>query len=339
MVETSAHLREAQRKLLCGDAPFQKTDGAMESRSKYANKHRIVWVDDSIDVPPTADGQSPFIIAHEFFDALPIHVFQSVSSETPQPPGITTSTARSRASSGISKGNKWRELLVTPTSPFASSLPSGSNPAGLPAPEFELILSKHSTAMDQLLTSLSARYSALLPMTGAVVEISPESLSLVAEMAKRVGADQTPQQAPSGAALIIDYGPRNTIPTNSLRGIREHALVSPFHSPGLVDLSASVDFTGLAEYALDASPRIECHGPVPQAWFLRAMGIVQRAEMLVKKAGGDEDTVRSIEGGWKRLVDIGPRGMGELYQVLGIVPLGRSEEGCGVVGFGGDVKS
>jgi NADH dehydrogenase [ubiquinone] 1 alpha subcomplex assembly factor 7 len=336
-VEASSHLREAQRKLLCGDTPFQKNDRGVESRSKYPNKHRIVWVEDSIDVPTTADGQSPFIIAHEFFDALPIHVFQSTPSET-QSSGLITSTTPTRTSSRTSKGNKWRELLVTPTSPFSSASPPGSKPAGSSAPEFELVLSNHSTAVDQLLTSLSPRYSALLPTTGAVVEISPESLSLVAEMAKRIGADQKPKQAPSGAALIIDYGPRNTIPTNSLRGIRDHTLVSPFHSPGLVDLSASVDFTGLAEYALEASPRIECHGPVPQAWFLRAMGIVQRAEMLVKKAGGDEDAVRRIEGAWKRLVDVGPRGMGELYQVLGIVPLGRSEEVGGVVGFGGDVK-
>ena len=42
------------------------------------------------------------------------------------------------------------------------------------------------------------------------------------------------------------------------------------------------------------------------------MGIVQRADMLVKKAGGDEDAVRRIQGAWKRLVDVGPRGMGEL---------------------------
>src|SRR5205814_4386037 len=89
----------------------------------------------------------------------------------------------------------------------------------------------------------------------------------------------------SGAALVIDYGPTDTIPTNSLRGIRAHRKVSPFTTPGQVDLSADVDFIALAEAALEASPNVEVHGPVEQGIFLRTMGIKERAQQLLKGLG------------------------------------------------------
>jgi NADH dehydrogenase [ubiquinone] 1 alpha subcomplex assembly factor 7 len=134
--------------------------------------------------------------------------------------------------------------------------------------------------------------------------------------------------------LILDYGPATTIPTHTLRGIRSHALVSPFGHAGLVDISASVDFTGLADAALSGSEAIEVHGAVPQGHFLRAMGIDARAGALVKAAGGDQEAAKRIKGAVERLVDMGPRGMGGLYQALAVVPVGRAESG-GVVGFGG----
>jgi SAM-dependent MidA family methyltransferase len=159
---------------------------------------------------------------------------------------------------------------------------------------------------------------------------------------------------PSGAALIIDYGPSSTIPANSLRGIRSHNRVSPFDSPGAVDLSADVDFLALAESAINSSPGVEVHGPVEQALFLTAMGIEARAAQLVKTAVDKEragytgqekrelsEMVKRIESGWKRLVDRGPHGMGKLYKAIAIVPYQPPKEGQArrrPVGFGGDVQ-
>lgn len=168
----------------------------------------------------------------------------------------------------------------------------------------------------------------------------------------------------SGAALIMDYGTASTIPTNSLRGIKAHKIVSPFYEAGRVDLSADVDFLGLAESALNASLGVEVHGPVDQARFLEAMGIQERAAQLVKRAVDRErggvaeegeaakkegerkkeeltEVVKRIESGWKRLVDRGPQGMGKLYQVMAIVPHLPPKQGQAhrrPVGFGGDVK-
>lgn len=225
-----------------------------------------------------------------------------------------------------------------------------------------MTVSKTPTPQSLYLTKLSPRYKALESTPDAIIEISPESMSYISDFAERIGgsnptsvskpptriSSKTPAQTPSssekaftkptpsGAALILDYGPLSTIPTNTLRGIRAHKPVSPFSSPGLVDLSADVDFLGLADAALDASPHVEVHGPVEQSFFLESMGIKERAERLLMGARDDE-TRRRLDVGWKRLVDRGPSGMGKMYKAMAIVPW----NGKGVVrrpiGFGGHV--
>jgi NADH dehydrogenase [ubiquinone] 1 alpha subcomplex assembly factor 7 len=170
---------------------------------------------------------------------------------------------------------------------------------------------------------------------GSLIEISPESHAYAQEFARRIGGSyDEPKRNATGAALILDYGTFHTIPTNSLRGIKEHQRVSPFGSPGLVDLSADVDFTALAEAALEASKRVEVHGPVEQGAFLLGMGIKERAEMLMKGLKTDEEKMR-VESACKRLVDTGINGMGKLYKALAILPENRGMRRP--VGFGGDV--
>jgi SAM-dependent MidA family methyltransferase len=110
--------------------------------------------------------------------------------------------------------------------------------------------------------------------------------------------------------------------------------VNPFSEPGLVDLSADVDFMAIAEAAMIASEGVEVHGPVDQGNFLEAMGISQRAEMLAKKAD-DPSKKEEIEKAWKRLIDRGPGGMGKVYKALAILP--ENEGRRRPVGFGGDV--
>jgi NADH dehydrogenase [ubiquinone] 1 alpha subcomplex assembly factor 7 len=158
----------------------------------------------------------------------------------------------------------------------------------------------------------------------------------VQEFAKRIGgSSDAPKQNPSGAAIILDYGPSDTIPTNSLRGIRDHKRVSPLSSPGMVDLSADVDFTALAEAALTASDGIEVHGPVEQAIFLLGMGIKERAQMLIKGSNMDDEKKKRVESAWKRLIDRGGSGMGKVYKAMAIVPESNGKRRP--VGFGGDV--
>ncbi len=245
-------------------------------------------------------------------------------------------------------------MLVSPTPPSTSSNISKPSPLSddSPPPEFMLTLSKGATPHSLYLPRTSARYEALKSIPGAVIEVSPEALAHAADFAARIGGaspspalkssrqkQTVPKTHPSGAALIIDYGPSDTVPNNTLRGIQSHRRVSPFSSPGLVDLSADVDFLALAEAAMAASPGIEVHGPVEQAFFLSSMGIQNRAENLIKKANGEDERSR-IESGWKRLVERGPGGMGKMYKAMAIVPhLPEADQlkKRRPVGFGGDL--
>ena len=206
-----------------------------------------------------------------------------------------------------------------------------------PPPEFELTLSKSSTPHSLYLPEISPRYQGLKSTPDSVIEISPESYTYVQEIAKRIGGTKTESKTPSGAAIILDYGPTDTIPANSLRGIRGHQHVSPLSSPGLVDISADVDFVALAEAALTASPGVEVHGPVEQGAFLLSMGIRERAEMLIKALGNDVESRKRVESSWQRLVDRDGSGMGKVYKAMAIVPESGGKRKP--PGFGGDVES
>ncbi|KAH8821723.1 S-adenosyl-L-methionine-dependent methyltransferase [Xylogone sp. PMI_703] len=343
MVETSPSLRDTQKQLLCGDSPMTETEIGYKSTSKYS-KIPIIWTE-NIRFIPTTPETSPFIVAHEFFDALPIHAFQSVppaepsSSNTIQTPTGEHTLTPSATQSRQAKEPQWRELVVSPTPPRSThstlntpkSLQLSNDP-----PEFELTLSKASTPHSLYLPELSPRYRALKSIPNSLIEISPESHVYAQQIARLIGgSNESPKSSPSGAAIILDYGPADTIPTNSLRGIREHRMVSPLSQPGLVDISADVDFTALADAALEASPGVEVHGPIEQGMFLHAMGIKERAEMLVRGLKDDEEKRKRVESSWKRLVDRGGSGMGKVYKAMAIIPEsgGRRRP----VGFGGDV--
>ncbi|CAN8097274.1 unnamed protein product [Discula destructiva] len=351
LVEASSELRVAQKNLLCGqDAQMTETESGWHSYSKYGGRP-IVWTQTVKSLPPGQD-KMPFIVAHEFFDALPIHAFQVVSvppsPQTPQTP--QTPTPSSAPSSRTKDTNKptlqWREMVVSPTPPgstHATLNTPRSQSHDTPVPDFQLTLSASATRHSLYVPESSARFRALKTLPGALIEVCPDAALYASDFATRIGGSRAhPKTRPgAGAALILDYGPGDgSVPVNSLRGISRHRRVSPFAEPGLTDLSADVDFAAVAEAALAASEGVEVHGPVDQAAFLEAMGIRERADMLVKalRAQGGEDGERKavdVEKAWKRLVSRAPDGMGKTYKALAILP--ENDGRRRPVGFGGDV--
>lgn len=356
MVEASPELRSAQKDLLCGrGAPSTESKAGYHSTGKY-NGLPIVWTQTIKSVPQGRVGQkdvnrsgcsnqvleaskTPFIIAHEFFDALPIHSFQTAKAVAKPAPNPSASGVEADAAP---PKMEWREMMVSPTAPGTSSAKSSSsnyrfNPDGPPA-EFQLTLSPGTTRHSRYLPESSPRYRRLKNTEGAIVEVCPDAALYAADFAARIGGtDKNPKSSPSGAALILDYGPADSIPINSLRGIRHHKIVNPFSSPGLVDLSADVDFTAIAEAATLSSDGVEVHGPISQADFLELMGMRERAAALAKGAGSNKEAAEAIDKACKRLVDRGPSGMGKVYKALAILPENGGQRRP--VGFGGDVSS
>jgi len=235
---------------------------------------------------------------------------------------------------------QWRELLVTLNPKAVEENIEGE-------PEFKLTMAKASTPNSLVIPEASERYRALKSQPGSTIEVSPESRIYAADFARRIGGDGAPtrsanaaapepvKKTPSGAALIMDYGTSSTIPINSLRGIKDHENVPPLSSPGQVDVSADVDFTSLAEAALEGSEGVEVHGPVEQGDFLSALGIEERMQQLLRKVK-DEEHRKTLESGWKRLVEKDSGSMGQIYKVMTIVPENNGQRRP--VGFGGGIS-
>jgi SAM-dependent MidA family methyltransferase len=120
--------------------------------------------------------------------------------------------------------------------------------------------------------------------------------------------------AHGGAALIVDYGYGDKIGfAETLQAVGGHAFADVLAEPGEDDLSAHVDFAALAAAARRGGAAVA--GPVTQGEFLVHLGIVERAEQLMKaNPAASRDLLLAIE----RL--IGPEKMGTLFKALAILP-------------------
>jgi SAM-dependent MidA family methyltransferase len=117
-----------------------------------------------------------------------------------------------------------------------------------------------------------------------------------------------------GVALIIDYGHTESGIGDTLQAVRGHSRANPLLAPGLVDVTAHVDFQALAQAAEGMGARV--HGPVLQAEFLRRLGIEQRSAALV--AGAPDHYAATIYAALERLTNEERTGMGRLIKVLAL---------------------
>jgi NADH dehydrogenase [ubiquinone] 1 alpha subcomplex assembly factor 7 len=115
-----------------------------------------------------------------------------------------------------------------------------------------------------------------------------------------------------GVALVIDYGHAKSAIGDTLQAVSSHDFADPLLAPGLVDLTAHVDFQALAEAAEGMAARV--HGPVTQAKFLRRIGIAERAAAL--KAAAPPDYASTIDAALERLTNEDRTGMGGLIKVI-----------------------
>ncbi len=140
----------------------------------------------------------------------------------------------------------------------------------------------------------------------AVHETCPIGVALAAELGRRVAEDRA-------VALIVDYGEQGVL-GDSLQAVRGHRAHPVLSEPGAADLTAHVDFAALANAARAAGADVA--GPIPQGDLLRALGLVERTEALLRHAA--PDSARSLRTGMIRLID--PAAMGTLFKAMALSP-------------------
>lgn len=237
LIESSPRLREAQRQRLaqCG-VP-------------------ICWLD-RFDEHFTE--RPLFLLANEFFDALPIRQF-------------------------VFTEHGWCERMVE------------TDDGGL------------RFALSQIPVPLHVPAERGTPVIGDVYETCPSGESITESVATVIAAQ-------SGAALIIDYGYGSDAALGeTLQAVSQHKFASVLENPGEADLSAHVDFSGLARSAERGGAR--AYGPVDQGALLQSLGIAARAERLIES---NPDQREAIAAAVERLVS--PLQMGSLFKTLAIVP-------------------
>ena len=296
-----AALERVGKRLVPADTPLDKL-GKDEIRVEWFPSYHAVPVDPSMWT---------ITVAHEFFDALPIHIFEK-------------------------RIEGWREVLVDVDTGSSGNVCVRANSSVLKAsdlgkePEKKLryVLSPSETPWTKLLAVQSGRFDAVQP--GQRVEVSPMSWVVARRMgelisgyeAQKVSADGRPMElsheererraAPSagGCGLIVDYGGAQFF-SNSFRAFRSHKVVDPLELPGESDLMANVDFNYLNTAINSTDAR--AYGLLSQSDFLRSMGMGVRVEKLSKENPGRGS---EITGAAARLVDT--TGMGSQYKVMAV---------------------
>jgi NADH dehydrogenase [ubiquinone] 1 alpha subcomplex assembly factor 7 len=140
---------------------------------------------------------------------------------------------------------------------------------------------------------------------GSILECCPAALSITGEIADRLTLNE-------GAALIIDYGYRKTVPGDTFQALKNHEFSDPFDAPGTADLTAHVAFDQLKQAASERCA--VTFGPAMQGMFLMGVGIGARAQVLA--ANAEPETQTRILSELKRLTATDQ--MGTLFKVLAL---------------------
>ena len=140
---------------------------------------------------------------------------------------------------------------------------------------------------------------------GTVFEFSPVSQTIMKEASEIIVKNK-------GAMLVIDYGYKETIDCSTLQAISKHEGASILDNPGLVDVSAHVDFRALARVSESFGAKVQflCI----QKEFLENFGISLRADRL--KLHVDEKQKHQIDIALNRLLSDDE--MGSTFKVLSL---------------------
>ncbi|GJJ08348.1 hypothetical protein Clacol_002559 [Clathrus columnatus] len=264
----------------------------LQAKNIQFPKDKLHWYDSIEDIPPAADNEFTMVIAHEFFDALPISILQEGRYSN-----------HSLITTLVKNPNGYREILVD-----LVEKPVGQSPQQ----NLKFVVSQEQTLRSEFLARLSNRYSNL--PDGTRIEVSAAAWRIAHKIGEIVGrSKQDTSEIPKGAALVIDYGDEHVF-NGSFRAFKKHGITNVFDQPGYCDLTANVDFTLLKEAARDVA---KTYGTIDQATFLTRMGISLRLERMLQHVT-DHARRLELQKAVGRLIDTSGQGMGGVYKVMGI---------------------
>ena len=243
-----------------------------------AHGTKVYWHNSLDDVPsgPTC------IIAHEFFDALPVHQFRR------------TERGWVEKLVAMNEENNSLEFVLSPGATLSSS---------------QLVkrrLRKTSSSLSSSSSSSDVNSSSDSDMNNETIvslEVSPKSIVHWEKMMDRIN-DEGKNGGRGGAAIAIDYGDEGPL-ADTLEAIKDHKFVENLlESPGECDLSAHVDFGALRgvveERNEENTSEVKCFGPTTQQKLLLELGIVQRLQKLAETCS--EEQLEVLADGCQRLV-------------------------------------
>ena len=114
----------------------------------------------------------------------------------------------------------------------------------------------------------------------------------------------------NGGLILIDYGFLKQKGINTLQSVKNHKKNIVFNNLGSADITSLVNFGLLKDYF--KQKKLKTNAVVTQEFFLKKMGIIDRAEIISKKMSFKDKS--ELYFSLQRL--LGPKQMGELFKVI-----------------------
>ncbi len=151
---------------------------------------------------------------------------------------------------------------------------------------------------------------------GTTVELSPVREGVMEHLARHLATH-------GGVGIVIDYGHTRSAPGDTLQAVKSHRFAAVLADPGEQDLTAHVDFEGLAEAAVRGGARVT--ELATQGDWLSRLGLEARAAALAAANPARADEILAAA---RRLSH--PEAMGSLFKVLAV----HAPDWPAPVGFG-----
>lgn len=241
---------------------------------------KVYWYQRIEDVPK----EFSIILAHEFFDALPIHKLQK-------------------------EGNIWKEILVDID-------PTDQN-------KFRFVSSRNETPISKLYSALqmddNRKHVEISPETDIILKHIVKRLEEFGGFGLIMDYGHLGEKEDTFRVSYLNLFRTHKIPITfysiELQAFKQHKLHDPLIDPGTADLTADVNFHEMKKL-LEEDNRLVTFGPVEQGTFLTKMGGKERLDVLLSSC--EESQKESLISGYDMITN--PQKMGSRFKFLSLFP-------------------